>query len=69
MGVGNECHAMAALRLGKKFCTYCIGGWVDIIAVLMGVENLAPLRIDPWTVQPVATRYTDCTILDHSEIL
>jgi len=60
---------MAALRPGKKFCTHWTGGWAGIRAVLMDVENLAPLRTDPWTVQPVAPRYTDYTILAHSEIL
>jgi hypothetical protein len=69
MGVGNQCHAMAALCLGKKFCTNCTGGWEGIRAVLMTAKNLAPVRIDPWTAQPVAPRYTDYTILAHSEIL
>ena len=24
-----------------------------------GIENLAPLRLDPWTLQPVASHYAD----------
>ena len=30
--------------------------------VWTGAENLAPLRFDPWTVQPVASHYTDSVI-------
>ena len=40
--------------------TQCVGGWVGSGPVETGVENLAPpLGFDPWTVQPVVSRYTD----------
>jgi len=61
------CHGRFTPR--KEICTHCTGGWVGIRGVWMGVENVAPTRLDPWTVQPVATRYIDYTILAHSEIL
>jgi hypothetical protein len=28
MGVGGQCHALAALPLGKRLITLCTGGWV-----------------------------------------
>ena len=33
----------------------------------MGAENLAPTRFDPWTVQPIASHYTDSAILAWKE--
>ena len=30
-------------------------------------ENLAPLAFDPWTVQPLASRYTDWAIAAHHD--
>ena len=33
--------------------------------VLTGTENFAPPGFDPWAVQPVASRYIDCTLTDH----
>ena len=31
--------------------------------VWMGAENLTPLGLDPWTVQPVVSNYTNYTTL------
>ena len=31
--------------------------------VCTGAVSLAPQRFDPWTVQPVASRYTDCHVV------
>jgi hypothetical protein len=45
--------------------TPCIGGWVSPRTGLDGCENVVPPRIDPRTVQPVASRYTDKAILAH----
>jgi len=45
--------------------THCIGGWVAPGPVWKGAEYLAllpPPGLDPRTVQPVASRYTDCVI-------
>jgi hypothetical protein len=30
------------------------------VPVWTGAENLAPTEFDPWTIQPVASRYTNC---------
>jgi hypothetical protein len=38
MGVGGQCHTLAALPLGKRPGTHCTGGWMD-------AENLAPIEI------------------------
>ena len=40
--------------------THCTGGWVGSSAGLT-----PPLRLDPWTTQPVASRYTKYTISAH----
>ena len=40
--------------------THCTGGWVGPRAGLEGCGISRPLTgFDPWTVQPVANRYTD----------
>jgi hypothetical protein len=39
--------------------THCIGGWLGPRAGLEGCEK-SPPGFDPQTVQPVASRYTDC---------
>jgi len=36
MGVGGYLHAPAALHLGKRLGTHCIGGWVGSMASLDG---------------------------------
>jgi len=46
----------------KRAGTSCIGGGESPRAGLDGCENVAPPRIDPRTVQPVASRYTDCVM-------
>ena len=50
----------------KRPGTHCIGGWVGLRASLdrCGKSRL-PLRFDPRTVQPVASRYIDWAIPDH----
>jgi hypothetical protein len=47
--------------------THCIGGWVGPPGLVWtGAENLAPTPgFDRWTVQPVASRYTDWAIAAH----
>jgi len=60
MGVGGQPHVLAALPLGNtQYPLYRrLGGsqgwfgWVQKI--------LPPPGFDPWTVQPVVSRYTDC---------
>jgi hypothetical protein len=57
MEVGGQFHAPAALPLGKKPSTHCIG-WASG-PVWTGAENLAPMGFDPRSVQPVASHYAD----------
>jgi hypothetical protein len=62
MGVGGQRHALAALPPGKTWYPLYrrLGGpqgqsgWVQKILLLPG--------FDPQTIQPVASRYTDCAI-------
>jgi hypothetical protein len=44
MGVGGQCHALAALPQGKRPGTHCIGGWVGPRA---GVEYLGHPGFNP----------------------
>jgi hypothetical protein len=53
-------HAPAALPPGEKPGTHCTGGWVGPRAGLDVCEkSRPPPGVDPLTVQPVASRYTD----------
>jgi hypothetical protein len=65
MGVGGQRHDPAALPPGKRTGTYFIEGWGSMWT---GAENLALTEIRTRTVQPVATRYTDCAINTPDEI-
>ena len=61
----GECgqhHAPVAFTPGKDPVPIVQeAGWASE-PVWIGAENLAPLRFDPRTFQPVASRYTDCAI-------
>jgi len=60
MGLGGQGHAPTAL-LPERPDTHCIGGWVGPSTGLNGCgKSRPPPGFDPWTVQPVASRYTDC---------
>jgi hypothetical protein len=58
-GVGGQRHAPAALPPGKTRYPYYrrLGGPKG--PVWKGAKNLPPQGFDPWTVQPVASRYID----------
>ena len=60
MLVGGQRHAPAALPLGKRPGTHCIGGLVGPRAGMgrCGKSRLTP-GFDPRTVQPVANCYTN----------
>jgi hypothetical protein len=66
MGVGGQCHAPAAVPLGKTQYPLCrrLGGpqgqsvWVQKIS--------HPLGFDPRTVQPITSRCTDYAIAAHT---
>jgi len=56
------------LRKREPVSTVQEAGWVSG-PVRTGLENLAPLRwVDPWTIQTVASRYTDWPIPAHKII-
>ena len=63
MGVGGQRHAPAALYPRERPGTHCTGGWVGPTAGLNRCGKSRspphPPGFDPWTVQPVASRYTD----------
>ena len=65
MGMGGQCHTLAALPLGKTWYPLYkrLGrpqGWSGQVQ-----EPLSSPGFDPWTVQPFANHYTDCAILAH----
>jgi hypothetical protein len=63
MEVGGQRHAPAALPPGNRPGIHCKGGWVDSRAGLEECEkSRSPLGFGPRTVQPVASRYTDCSV-------
>ena len=61
-GVGDQHHAPAALPRGKaRYPLYSrLGKLQDRSVRLRKISP--PSRFDPRTVEPVASRYTDCTI-------
>ena len=59
-GVGGQRHAPAAFTPRERPETHCTGGWVGPRAGLDRCgKSRPPPGFDPWTVQPVASRYTD----------
>ena len=63
MGVGGQRHASAALYPLERPGTQCIGGWVGPPGRYgRGREISPPPGFDPWTVQPVVSRYTDYAV-------
>jgi len=66
MEVGGQRHAPATLPPVKRSCTYCIGSWVGPRAGVNGcVKSRLLPGFDPRTLQPVASRYTDCAFPAH----
>jgi len=59
-------HAPAALPLGKT--------WYPLYRMLGGPQGWSgrvweispPLGFDPWTIQPIASRFIDCAIPAHA---
>jgi hypothetical protein len=66
MEVVGKRHAPGALPTGKT--QYPLYWWLGGPQGWSGwVWKISPpMGLDPRTVQPVASRYTDCTILAHS---
>ena len=68
MGVGGQHHTPAALPREKT--------WYPMYRRLGGPQsqsgqawkNLSPLGFDPWTVQPIASRYTDYIISANNTV-
>ena len=65
MEVGGQRHAPAAVPPGKtRYPLYRrLGGTQGRYGRLRKISS--PQGIDPRTVQPVVSRYTDCTIAAH----
>jgi hypothetical protein len=60
MWMTGQRHTPAALPQGKRPGTHCIGGWVGPRAGLDGCgKPRPPPGLDPRTIQPVASPYTD----------
>lgn len=63
MGVGGQCHAMAALPPGKSPGIYGTGGLVDLMAGLNRYEegkfSCPPVAFEPQIVQTIASHYTN----------
>jgi len=59
MGVGGQCHVLAALHPGKtQYPLYKrLGGRQSRFGQVQKISP--PPGFDPWTVQPVASHYTD----------
>jgi hypothetical protein len=69
MGVGGQRDAPAFLPLEKTwYLLYRRPGGPQGQSGQVW-KTLPPPGFDPWTVQPVASRYTDCAILAHSNTL
>ena len=66
MGVGGQRHALGALLPGKNW--YPLHRWMGGPQGQSGQVQkiLPPPRFDSWTVQPVASRYTDYAILAYN---
>ena len=62
MGVGGQHHAPAALPPGKDPVPIYtrLGGHQGRSGQVQKISP--PPGIDPWTVQPVVSHYTDCAI-------
>jgi hypothetical protein len=59
MGVGGQCHTLAALPPVKPGA-HRIGVWVGPQCRSGRVRKISPSPgFDPWTVQPIASHYTD----------
>jgi hypothetical protein len=66
---GCQCHTLTALFCAKIQYTSNMGaGWV-LESVWMGVENLARLGFDPWTIHLTVSCYTSHTIMAHGRIV
>jgi hypothetical protein len=66
MGLGVQRHATAVLSSGKKSGPHCVGGWLGPRAGLDGCgKSRSFTGLDPRTVQPVASRYTDYAAPSH----
>jgi hypothetical protein len=70
MGVGGKRHAPAAFPPVKRLSTHYTGGWLYLRVGQDGCRKYrlpTPQVIDPRTVQPVASRYTDWAISGREE--
>jgi hypothetical protein len=69
-GVGGQRHAPAALPLGKRPGTHCVGGWVGPKVGVDGCgKSRPPTGIRSRTVQAVASCYTDSATMVYIQFL
>jgi hypothetical protein len=60
--MGGKRHAPAALPPEKRPASHYAGGWVGHQGLSRRVWRISlQPGFDPWTIQPVASRYTDCS--------
>jgi hypothetical protein len=63
MGVSGQRHAPAGFNHRERQGTHYIAGWVNPRVGRDGCGKSRPSpEFDPWTVRPVASRYTDWAI-------
>jgi hypothetical protein len=66
MGVGGQHDTLAAISLGKRPITHCLGGWVGLWDSLDWCgKSHPPLGFDPQTAHPVASPFINYTIPAH----
>ena len=65
MGVGGQCHAPAALSPRKNRYPLCrrLGGPQSWSGRVGNISS--PPEFETWTIQPIASDYTDCAIPAH----
>jgi hypothetical protein len=71
MGAFGQCHALAALLPVKIHGTHYTG---DKVGSRAGLDrhrksHPPPPGFDPWTIQPIASHYTDYNILVHTRFI
>jgi hypothetical protein len=64
IGLGDQCHTLAALLPGKIPDTNCTGGCVSL-----GLKILPPPGFDLQTIQPVVSCYFDWAIPIYKKVV
>lgn len=67
MEVGGRGHKLAILPPGKRPSAHCTGGCVSQSKQMQKI--LYPLEFDAWTIQPIASFYTNYANPAHFYLL